>query len=233
MRYVGPRQIVIDDAPVTPEIWRPDRSFEGAIVAIIGGGPSLASLDLDILKGTRFIAVNSGCRKVRPVATTRDLLYFTDNGWNENRPELAADWPGPVVTSNRNAAIRNGSRVRFINILALTDRMGVMGDYVQASSGHIAACLAAVMGAARIVLVAFEAQAIGDRTHGHGDYSQHDLAAFTERFLPGWRVLAGVFARMGVDVVNATPQSAIQEFRVADLWDALHTGIRTGPAAPV
>jgi hypothetical protein len=224
MRYVGPRHIVIDGDPVIPDVWKPDRSFEGLTVVLIGGGPSHADIDLGVLKGHRFIAINSGCRKVRPVATEGDILYFTDNAWNENRPELAADWPGLLVTTNRNAAIRaicEGKPLRYVDVLALTAAIGALPDHVQASSGHIAACLAALMGASRIVLTGFECQVVNGRTHGHGDYSQHDLAAFDERFLPGWRVLARAFQRMGVDVVNATPQSAVTEFRFESFAQAL------------
>jgi hypothetical protein len=221
VRYVGPRHIVIDDKPVPTPFWEPDRSFAGRTIALIGGGPSLAALDLEGLKGHRFIAINSSCRKVRPIATQGDVLYFTDNSWNENRPELASNWPGPVITANRNVKVRLGEAVRYLDVLALTERMGTGPDFVQASSGHIAACLAAVMGAARIVMVGFEARAVNGRTHGHNDYQQSDVSDFTDRFLPGWKHLAPVLQRMGVDVVNATPDSAITEFRFEPLARAL------------
>lgn len=221
IRYVGARQIVVDGNPTPVPFWVPDRSFAGEIVTIIGGGPSLATLDLDVLAGHRFIAVNSSCRKVRPIATAGDILYFSDNSWNENRPALAANWQGPVVTSNRNAKARLGDAVRRLDISALTETMRCMPDFVQASSGHSAACLAAIMGARRIVLVGFEGQTVGGRSHGHDDYAQHDLAAFVERYLPAWRVLAPALARMGAEVVNATPGSAIAEFPFVPLAEAL------------
>lgn len=221
MRYVAPRHIVIDGAPAPTPHWTPDRSLAGETVVLIGGGPSLAALDLAVLAGHRFVAINSGCRKVRPVATAADPLYFTDNAWNENRPELARHWPGPVVTSNRNAKMRLGAAVRYIDVLALTRAMGVMSDRVQASSGHIAACLIAEMGAARIVLVGFECRLVNGRSHGHADYSHEDAAAFEERFLPGWRALAPAFAERGVDVLNATPGSAITDFPMVGLREAL------------
>jgi hypothetical protein len=220
-RYVGPRQIVIDDNPAPVPFWHPERSFAGLAVGVIGGGPSIAGLDLAELAGHRFIAINSGCRKVRPVATADDLLYFTDNSWSENRPQLLRDWPGPIVTSNRNTKARLGDLVRRIDLAALTAAIGGFPDHVQASSGHSAACLAAIMGARRIVLIGFEGCAVGGRTHGHGDYSQHDLGVFDERFLPGWRGLAPVLERYGVEIVNATPISAIREFPFAEFGAAL------------
>lgn len=221
IRYVGARQIIIDERPTPVPFWEPDRSFDGMAVVIIGGGPSLADLDLECLRGHRFIAINSGCRKVRPIATADDPLYFTDNSWNENRPELALDWPGPVITSNRNAKARLGNAVRRIDFADLVGRIGVLPDHVGASSGHSAACLAAVMGASRIVLIGFEAGAVNGRSHGHADYYQHDMAAFEERYLPAWRSLSVAFGRMGVEVINATLCSAIKDFPVMTLRDAL------------
>lgn len=212
MRYVGPRHIVIDDAPTPVPFWEPDRSFDGQTVVIIGGGPSLATFDLAGLYGLRFIVVNSGCRRLMPVATKDDILYFTDNSWHENRPELASDWPGPVICANRHVKARMGDAVRYIDVRDLTVRIGALPDFVQASSGHIAASLAVIMGAKRLVLMAFEGQAVNGQTHGHGDYTQTDVSAFTERFLPGWQGLARAFERMGVEVLNATPNSAVDCF---------------------
>jgi hypothetical protein len=158
---------------------------------------------------------------VRPVATADDVLYFSDNSWAENRPQLLTDWPGPVVTPNRNAKIRLGDAVCWLDLFKMTEEFAIRPDYLQASSGHIAAGLVAVMGAAKIVLIGFECRDVNGRTHGHGDYSQHDMAAFTERFLPGWLALAGVFKRMGVDVVNAAQVSAINCFPFVALDEAL------------
>lgn len=77
------------------------------------------------------------------------------------------------------------------------------------------------MGAARIVLVAFEGRAIDGRTHGHGDYSMADHGSFRERFLPGWTGLAPAFERLGVEVLNATPRSAVTDFPFVDFKEAL------------
>lgn len=221
MRYVGERRIVIDGNPTPAPLWTPDRSMAGEAVVLIGGGPSLADLDIDVLRGHRFVAINSGCRKVRPIATDRDPLYFSDNSWAENRPELARGWPGPVITCNRNAKIRIGDAVRYIDVLALTMAMQVMSDRVQASSGHIAGCLMAEMGAVRLILVGFDCRLVNGRSHGHADYSHEDAAAFKERFLPGWRALAPAFAERGIEVINATPGSAIRDFPFMPLREAL------------
>ena len=213
MRYDGhPRRIIIDDTPI-PDSWQPDRRFEGMAVAIIGSGPSLATFDLDHVKGHRFIAVNSSGWRMAKIATANDILYFTDNSWAEKRQDLLDLWPGVVVSGNRNARIRIGDTVLWLSPRELVEKVWVFPDHACASSSHIAATLAAVMGASRIVLVAMECKEIDGRTHGHDEYRTQDLSVYRDRFLPGWNGLVKVWDKYGVDVVNATPDSAIECYR--------------------
>lgn len=221
MRYVGVRQIVIDDKPVPTPHWVPTRDFDGRTVAVVGSGPSLRTTPLGALRGTRFIAVNSACIPMREYATADDVLYFTDNAWNENRPGLAAAWPGVVITANRNVKIRLQNAVRYIDVTALSTRMGVRADYSQASSSHIAASLAADMGARKILLVGMDCRSVNGASHGIDNYPACDDFLFTNRFLPGWAGLAPAFERLGVDVVNVTPGSAIEWYRRGDLVEEL------------
>lgn len=223
MHYVGPRQIVIDNLPEseTAPVWEPDLRFKDQVVAVIGGGPSHGNLDLEILRGHRFIAVNSSCRKVRPVATKDDMLYFSDNSWNENRPELVDTWPGFAVTSNRNAKMRLGTKVLRIDISELVKRFEVFPDWVYTSSGHASTVLAAALGARKLVLIGFESQVVGGRTHGHDDYYQHDVSAFSHRYLPAWEGLSLLFRRLNLEVVNSTPDSAILDFPFQPFAEAI------------
>lgn len=221
MRYVGPREVVIDNAPTPTPHWAPTRDFEEQTVAVIGGGPSLGTFDLSALCGKRFIVVNSGCRRLGKVATKDDILYFTDNSWSENRPGLVEKWPGIVVVANRHTKARLGDKVRYIDVTALTARMGVRPDYAQASSAHIGACLAADMGASKICLIGVECCSVSGRTHGHGDYVTQDTFLFESRFIPGWNGLAPAFTRLGVDVVNCTPDSAVTCFRFGELVEEM------------
>lgn len=201
--------------------WQPDRSLEGKTVVLVGGGPSHAAIDLAVLMGHRFAAINSSCRKVRPIATKDDILYFTDNSWSENHPDLIDSWPGIVICANSHTKRRLGDRVRYVDVVELSKRIGVPSEISSASSGHTMTCLLQIMGAKRVFLVGFECQPVGGRTHGHDDYQTDDLAVFHGQFLPGWRGLAPAFARMGVEIINATPGSAIDAFPIMVLSDAL------------
>lgn len=204
---------------MTPEYWQPDRSLEGQTVVLIGGGPSHADIDLGLLKGHRFAAINSGCRKVRPIATAEDILYFTDNSWCEQHQDLIEDWPGPVICANRHSKNRLGDRIRYIDVNELTARIGGLSHHVQASSGHIMTCLVQLMGGAGVILTGFDCRVVEGRTHGHDDYnSLNDLPVFEGQFLPGWMALAQLLT---IEVINATPGSAIPCFPFRSLEDCL------------
>jgi hypothetical protein len=230
MRYVGVRQVVIDGEPTPCPHWAPTRDFAGKTVAVVGSGPSLRTALLEALKGTRFIAVNSACVPMRAFATADDVLYFTDNAWNENRPTLAATWPGVVITANRNVKARLGDKVRYIDVTALSTRMAVRADYSQASSSHIAASLACDMGAAKILLVGMDCRSVNGATHGIDGYPTCDDFLFVNRFLPGWTGLADAFARRGTEVVNVTPGSAIEDYRRGDLIHETNAPVLRRPA---
>ena len=222
VRYIGPREIFIESEPKLVNFWDYGKEFDNELVVVIGGGPSHRDLDLNLLSNVNFLVVNSACRKVEKIAKKKDILYFSDNSWNENFPNLADNWKGRVVTSNRHAKARMGDRVNRIDISKLTEFMQVKSDYVQASSGHTAVCLAIHMGAKVVVLIGFEACAVNGKTHGHDDYQQIRTSVYEERFIPGWRGLRERFEELRVEVINSTPESKIKDFKFIDFKKAIN-----------
>lgn len=221
MKCVGPRHFVDDGATRFPDHWQWRRDFEGRTVVILGNGPSLARFMPQQVQGVPLIAINSACRWARPVATPADLLYFADNSWNEAHPALALAWPGVVVTSNRYAAARLAPLGLRLDVTALTYAVGVHPDATHASSGHTSAALAAAMGAARVVLLGFDGGHRGGRAQWHDDYREGDESVYADRMIPGWRDLVPGLARLGCEVVNATPASSIDAAPFLELAAAL------------
>ncbi len=220
MRMVGPRHFVEDGTPF-PEPWQWGPGFVGETVVIVGNGPSLADFRPEQVAGHRLIAINHACAWAAPVARTDDFLFFHDNSWNENHPALAAAWPGVIVTSNRYAAARLAPRARRLDVMALTEAVRIHPDATHASSGHTAAALAAAMAAVRVVLLGFDGGFRGARSAWHDAYREADDTVYRERMLPGWTDLVPGLARLGCEVVNATPGSAITAAPYCDLAAAL------------
>lgn len=221
IRYTGPRKVVVDNNQSPIAYWELNKQIIDEQVVIIGGGPSHADLNIDLLKNIQFIAINSACRKVTKISKEKDLLYFSDNSWSERFIGLINDWNGKIVTCNRNSKIRLGNLINRIDLEDLVQFMQIKSDCVQASSGHVGACLAARLGAKKIILIGFECKKINDRTHGHDDYVMENLRAFEERFIPSWVGLGIGFKRLGIKVINSTPDSDIKNFPFLPLEEAI------------
>lgn len=202
------------------EFWAPDQRFAGETVFILGGGPSLGALaaqDGGRLRGRRVIAVNAAA-KAFPWA---EVLFFTDHGWLEKNLDLVIDWPGEVVTVNERAKAALPDRIRRVELDGEAPlAAGLRAIRQGRSSGQTAVALAAAMGAARIVLLGFDMRLVEGRSHFHDDYRE-DPAVYPRSFLPGfagWRELAQA---SGVEILNATPGSALTEFPAVDLEELL------------
>ena len=79
--------------------WSIPREWPGETAFVVGGGPSVLSVDLEALRGRRVIVINSSVHAV-PWA---DYLYFGDwRWWNEPENKAAiAGFGGRVVTTSR------------------------------------------------------------------------------------------------------------------------------------
>lgn len=93
-----------------------------------------------------------------------------------------------------------------------------------ANSGYQALNLALMTGATRIVLLGYDMQLTHGKTHNHGDHGD-GLSNPTERMLAGCRQLldkvAPEIAERGIEVLNATRETALRAYRRVSLNEAL------------
>lgn len=221
IRYVSERHVVIDGNPMPAGFWACEKIYKDKNVLVLGGGPSHVEIDLNLLHDCRIIAVNSSCRKVINVAKKEDILYFSDNSWSEHYIGLIEKWPGLVVTSNRNTKVRLREKVHRLDLQNLTEFMQIKSDYVQGSSGHTSVCLAVYLGAKKVILTGFECKLVNGRSHGHLDYTQSNVHAFEERYIPAWTGLAKRFRELDCEVINSTFDSNVKDFTFLNLKEAL------------
>lgn len=127
------------------------------------------------------------------------------------------------VTADRQAAARYG--LRLVRV-AEADRMcmaqaGVIGS--GGNSGFQALNLALQFGARRIVLVGFDLNLVGG-VHWHGRHAprlNNPTAANLARWAERLDSQAAAIAALGVEILNASPTSALQAFPKVRLEDAL------------
>jgi hypothetical protein len=175
---------------------------------VIGSGPSLTAEDVASLHGQRVICINDNYLR----APWADVLYACDGhwwDWHAHRPELQ-NFKGRKITQDEDAA----KRYRLEHI-ASVDRPGLSKDpaYIHQgqNSGIQAINLAYHFGATRIVLLGFDMQDQDGVTHWFGSHPDGSAPKW-RRLMPLFESVAEDARRMGIEIVNATRQTALTCF---------------------
>lgn len=224
--------------------WQVEPDWAGETVVILGGGPSLDQAQVDACRGrARVIAVNTSYW----LAPWADILYFSDECWwtwhyggiyvktvghraveERCKPDPRYRAFAGMKVALANAATPNAMRLEpALRVLQNYDENPGFCDirdgvYTGRSSGAQAIQLARHLGAARAVLLGFDMRAVAGRTHWHmAHHRETAVQDFRNVMLPGFQGLARDLPRVGLEVLNATPGSAIDCFPRATLAEAL------------
>lgn len=204
---------------------RADPAWRTAVIA--ASGPSLTPEQCDIATAAqragrcRIIAINTTWRLL-PGA---DALYAADGRWWDlNLPAVRDGFAGELWTQDEAAAPKHG-----LNYIRSTRGVGIPVEPDRicrgSNSGYQAISLAYRFGARRIVLIGYDMQRTGGRSHWHGDHprplTNGNPASFVEHFPP----LASALKAAGVEVVNATLATALIVFPRGDLAEALASDV--------
>lgn len=147
-----------------------------------------------------------------------DVLYACDYAWWRKH------WPVPVQSELWSVSDR--ARDEFGIRWLRGDPGAGLSESPAAirtgrNSGHQAMALAALFGAARIVMLGYDMTRTGGRSHWHGDHP----AGLNNGNPDGWHgemaQLARDLQRAGVAVVNASRSTALRCFERMRLEDAL------------
>jgi len=188
-------------------------------IIILGGGPSLTREIVARCNPAEVIAVNEAAR-ICPAAS---VLFARDESWCRANEELIRTWPGRAITSSRPAS--RDLPMEFVMMERRPDFPVAPNGVVSVirygpSSGHAAVSWAVAAGAQRIVLLGFDSRAVAGRTHWHDRYREERLEAYI-RFNHAWRGWAAAARARGTEILNATPNSAVLEFPLIGINEAL------------
>ncbi len=194
------------------------RRWPGATFVCIAGGPSLTPQDVDACRGrARLIAVNDAYR----LAPWADVLYACDAQWWRWHAEAVRDFAGLKYGLKPLAR----KWVPDVQILRNTGREGLETDpgglRTGQNSGYQAINLAYHLGAAKIILLGYDLQiGPGQRSHWFGDHpnKQRPPLRHMRQFFPS---LAKGLRDVGVEVINCSPQTALDCFERRPLADTL------------
>jgi hypothetical protein len=220
-------------------IWQVPRMWEGGDVWIIGGGPSLSKqFDIpdpvikSVIEGASPLSVFSpymtaihnkhviGVNVSYMLGTWIDMIFFGDTGFFLAHKQGLADFPGLRVSSTPHT-----SGIDWIKYLQKDSAhtRGISPNPKMISwngnSGAAAISVAVHTGAKRIILLGFDMRLNGNRDqHWHNIYGKAHLDETKMRKLPfdrhlrGFPIIAEDAKRMGVEIINACPDSAITCF---------------------
>ncbi len=204
--------------------WIPPRMWPDSTVFIIGGGPSLLKEDLEPLRGNgnsiraqHVIGVNDSFKKWPWIPVT----YFGDARWHDWNRKYLKKYSGLVVSSSkRTEPFPDVLHVQRVNRDGVFRKPGFVSW--NRNSGTSAINLAYHFGAKRIVLLGFDMKMKDDNHNWHTNHRHiPDSNIYETRFLPSFQIVARDAKILGLEIVNANPDSALTLFPFVDWKEEL------------
>ena len=219
--------------------WKPPKLWPRRTIFLLGGGPSLATMDLKPIHDQRVI----GCNDAYSLGKWVDLCYFGDVDW------FKIHWRNTV--KRRNGTIHPGLKRFGGLIVGCPGKPPISGSSVlrlqrkprgifrgkhyvgwYGNTGASAINLAILLGAKRIVLLGYDMKVA---SAGEGNW--HDnlknpitkdnmiegverMERFKKKFREMRRDLDSV-ADLDVEILNATPESELEVFPMVDFKDVI------------
>ncbi|TIN41388.1 MAG: hypothetical protein E5Y10_22875 [Mesorhizobium sp.] len=191
-------------------MWAAEKIWPGETVFVLAAGPSTNALDLSRLRGRRVIAVKSAWK----VFAAADVLFFADGRWWREkalRPGVD-DFAGLIVTTAMEIGDPRVKKMKKVAPTALAEKSDTVALARSSTTGAIN--LAIHFGAKKIVLLGVDAKLAPDGTrHNHGLKWPWPKGATAEAFADQAREFATIApsaVKLGVEIVNANPDSAIK-----------------------
>ena len=196
------------------------REWAGETAVIIATGPSLTPDDVNYCQGkARVIAVNNA----HELAPWADVLYACDAKWwhwHQGVPSFT----GPKWSLEHSAWGTHRARYPDIQRLRNTGTKGLERDPSALrngrNSGYQAVNLAYHYGAARIVLLGFDMQAVRGRSHYFGDHPNRQKSPYN-MFRQVFTSIVAPLKKSGVEVINCSRNSVLECFPKAPLREVL------------
>lgn len=205
----------------------PDGSWEDKPCFIIGGGPSLAKFNWDLLKGKLTIAINRAYEKFEPtiifgmdpsfvrwvlmgkygdLARTKFLQSSAMKIWVNT---TGIDLPEDIYILK---CWRNYLAGRRAFPLTMKEGLGHGNN-----SGYSALNLAACLGANPIYLLGYDMKRDNDRTHWHDGHPKQMPDHVPDSFIKHFPAVAEILKVNEITVINLNPDSALDCFPKMDM----------------
>lgn len=215
----------------------PSNAWAGETCFIIGGGPSLSSFDWSMLHGYKVIGINKAFTHY-PVDVNFgidyrffEILHYSSDPQNPDHNLYLAwrQYKGIKVFVRHDQSHQFAPDIFYVNALsrkAISFELA-QGIYPGNNSGCGALLLAVGLGCKRIGLLGYDFKVHGSRTHWHDGYRYQNVESMSEKLEGFCRCVdewAGGLKQNGIDVVNLSPDSALQNYPRMDIETFMGTG---------
>ena len=153
-----------------------------------------------------------------------DYLYACDQKWWQvHIDEVRASFRGKLYTQWRQPDEKAWAEQHGITPINGASSPGLGRELLHygSNSGYQAINLAFLMGATRIILLGYDMQKTGGRNHWFGDHPNGLVNGIDTHLVPNFTPLAEDLKAEGVEVINCTRETALTQFRRAELADVL------------
>ena len=203
---------------------------EEVVQAVMSGErlPAAYSPYLSPIHGKHVIGVNNAYR----IGVWIDAMFFGDGAWYVVHRELLAKFPGLKVTCHIRFLKKKGTE--GIKYLAKdkNHKYGISNNPTtvcwNSNSGGAAISMAAHFGVKRIILLGFDMALDGGAvSHWHGSHGplgrgkKKTKPPPFPRHLRGFEMIAKDAKERGIEILNASPNSAIVELPKVSVEDVL------------
>lgn len=194
--------------------------WRGETVALIGGGPSLKGLDLEVLRDRAVVlAINDAVLH----APWAEACLTIDVVWLRRRRAVLEEFKGERIAAVPDDFPRDGWPVdtwlKRRRLAGLSSEPGVI--HTGENSGFAALGLAITRGAARVALLGYDMRPQGGHFHAGYEWRTRYGVRHYRTWVRYFPSLADEARRRKVDVVNCNPNSAIKCFRFGSLEEVL------------
>lgn len=198
--------------------WTVPRDWEGGTAFIVGGGPSVATQNLELLRGKNVIAINSSWAVV-PFA---QYLFFGDRRWwTENRDRIKG-FAGKIVTVVELSEAPHVLWCRKYSPKEFGLSPGPQWLCIRRTSLTAAIELARYLGCIRAVLLGADGKKSADgKTHHHKPHKWPQKPDCWDEQRKDLEIIAGPLKASGFEILNASPGSAITLWPLVNLSDVL------------
>lgn len=174
-------------------------------------------------KDFRCIAVNNAYR----IASWSEFVWFADMKWWDWHSEELLASRLPIATCCEHPKVLKHPSVSKLRLYArdsehrygISEKKGFVA--FNSSSGASAINLAYHMGARKVVLLGFDMRRVHGEKNWHSDHKEQKNFSPFSRHMKAFGPIGQDAKRLGIEIVNCTPNSAIEEFPIISLEEAL------------